>query len=168
MDVALVVRREQAQVEKIDLALFGHQHLVDEPGKTKGLRDFAGAGAVVAWRAANDECAGLCLRVGPDFLRALHALAGLDPIDRQVVVGVGVAGTGLPCQGRFTAIAVRLPSNRFQPADRHVFAAKGRVEVRRAKALAELDAFEIAWPLRLSYLDRHARLSEDSLITEKG
>ena len=93
MDLAAVLRREQAEVEKIDVELRGGELVLDEAGEAEGLRDLARAGAVVARRAADDERARPRDRIGPRRLRAVDAGARLDPVDREVVVGVGVTMT---------------------------------------------------------------------------
>ena len=70
VDLAAVFRREQAQVEEVDLDPVLREHLADEAGEAERLRDLARAGAVVARRAADHERARRRLRVGPGRLRA--------------------------------------------------------------------------------------------------
>ena len=128
MNVQVVARRQQAQVQHIGLEFRLLQHFLRPLQHAKGLGDFARAAAIIARRAANQQHARGGAGVLPQRCGLFNPLLGFQPFNRQVVVRVSVAGACLTRQRRLAALLVGLPGDRFDARNRFVFEPVGGVE----------------------------------------
>src|SRR6185295_7862198 len=97
-------------------------------------------------------------------LRALDALARREPLDRELVVGVGIAGPGLACLRRLAAFFVVVPGDLLDAAERGALGVEVRVEEELAKALAEFLARQLRGRLAFAYLRHRGCLSPVATI----
>src|SRR4030095_132524 len=77
--------------------------------QTPGLRHFAGTGVLAARRSVDDEDARLLLAVIVTVLRLLDRLPRPQPIDGDIVVGVGKSRACLARDGCLATVAVGIP-----------------------------------------------------------
>jgi hypothetical protein len=140
VNIELVAGSEQAEVEEVDLNAGLFKHLLRPLDHAEGLGDFAGAGAVVAGRSADQQHPALASCLAPARLRFFDLVLGLQPFDRHVVIGVGIAWASLAGYRRLAAFFIRLPGNRFDARNRFIFGTKGRVDERFDEALMKLAA----------------------------
>src|SRR6185369_9003178 len=164
MDLAAVLGGEVAEVEEVDFDLLGDEGVLDIAREAERLRHLARAGAVVARRAADDERARRRRRVALRCLGALDPLARREPLDREVVVGVGVAGTGLARLRRLALVPIVVPGDLLDAAERIALAIEVGIEEELPEALAELLAAERRRRLPLAYLRHRGCLSRVATI----
>jgi hypothetical protein len=134
----------------------GHEHLLRQLHEAKGLGHLAGAGAVIARRAAYQQDPRRRLRLRPQPLRLLQTVAGFAPLHRQLVRGIGKARAGRLRDRRFAAVAIGLPGKFLEASQRGILGPKRRVEESLHEALVELGATQRGRRLALAY-GAHAR-----------
>ena len=116
---------------------------VEPPDPVELRADVASVAHDLDPRAAADGAGGILDRGGP-----LEPGAGFDPLDRDLVFGIGVARARVARERRLPRLTRRPPGDLLETRDRRVLGAEGGIEERRPEARAELCALEM--PGRLS------------------
>src|SRR5688572_22362384 len=112
-----VFRGEAAEVEQVELDPGGLDDLARDLDKAKGLGHLARAGLVGTRRAADAEDAQRCGGIAMALLRQRDRVAGGNPVQRQVVVGVGMARASLARVRRLAVAVIRIPGKVDQAPD---------------------------------------------------
>ena len=106
---------EPGQVEHLDLdALRPRSAVAGDLDEPPALRHLAGAGVLAARRGVDDQHPG---RPGGRVARrgGADGVARRDPVDRQVVVRIGMAGPGLAGDRALAAVGIGRPGHRGEP-----------------------------------------------------
>src|SRR4029450_7212869 len=101
-------------------------------------------------RAADAEDAQRRRRIALAPLRCRDGITGGDPIQRQLVVGIGMAGAGLAGARRLAVAVVRLPGKVDQAADLRRRGIEGGIIEAVAEAARELGLFDMRAALALA------------------
>jgi hypothetical protein len=104
------LRCRAAQVEDVDVETgAGLDGLVCDLDQPPGLRHFAGTSVLGARRAIDEEDARRSRPIIVKTFGGVDGIAGGQPVDRDVVVGVGEAGTGLAGGRRLATVVIGIP-----------------------------------------------------------
>src|SRR4051812_8196420 len=79
-----VLRREQTEIEKVDLELGFLDYLGRDLNEPKSFRHLAGTGLIVTRRPTNQEYARCPTRILVALLSLDDLLAGIQPLNRQL------------------------------------------------------------------------------------
>src|SRR5689334_6633593 len=100
MNLLAELRLGAGQIENVDRKAALAKHRLGQRHQAPGLRHLAGTGVLAASRAVDDEDAWLPRGVVMPPLRRLDRLARPEPVDGDIVAGIGEAGPGLARQRR--------------------------------------------------------------------
>ncbi len=137
MNVASVFGGETAEIKDLGEQAGLVADALRDVGKAQRLRHFTGAGMLVARRCGDDQNARRFVPIFVARLRRVDRGARMDPVDGEIIVGIGVTGTGFLRQRTLARIAVAVPGGardlvelRAQPVER-------RIAERRQETFAE-------------------------------
>ena len=135
VNLAAVFRCQQAEIEQF----VGNRCLLQNRNslrrKAIGFRHLSGTGPVIPRRGADDQDLGRARGIFLLRFGRRNGVARLDPFNRKIVIGIGKAGAGFACQGRFTALLVIRPGDRFEATDRILFSREIGI-VKRSKEMS--------------------------------
>ncbi|MNE48419.1 hypothetical protein D3C80_1428800 [compost metagenome] len=140
MDFAPVFRRQPRQIQHLRLDSRRLQRLFGDHGQTPALGHLAGTGVFGSRRAVDQQGAQRPLGVIVPNLRRLDRRPRRDPVDRQVVVGVGVSRPGLARHRALAALDVAVPGHGGDLIQRRPHRVKGRVLIGAQEAGGEVGA----------------------------
>ena len=104
------LRRRAAQVENVDFETRSRlEGIVRDLDQAPRLRHFAGTRVLGARRAIDDEDARRSRGVIMTTAGVVDGVARGQPIDRDLIVGIGEAGAGLAGDRRLSAVVIGIP-----------------------------------------------------------
>jgi diketogulonate reductase-like aldo/keto reductase len=143
MDVTTVLGGETAQFEHFDLGVSRTgKNLMRDLHEAVALGHLAGTGVLAAGRSRDEEKAGRARLILMPLLREVDGVLRGDPIDREIVIGVGETWTRLAGLGAFSVVAVGIPGGIGDPLKLASQRLEGRILKLLEKPFAELGLVE--------------------------
>src|SRR5689334_9941811 len=109
MNLLAELRCLPRQIENVDLQLHGEEAVPGKLDHAPAFRHFTGTSVLAARRAVDDEDARSFVRIVMARLSRADRVASGEPVDGDVVVGIGMARSRLAGEGSLTGVAVGVP-----------------------------------------------------------